>query len=309
MIDRYHFKSVKRFVFPAPVPYIFREDDLLRNHKIMVCLPHSDDGRYCGCTLHLLNKNNDMRIVIVSPGYRGVEEPQSIDQKTELRWKEALSWAEKLGFRADQIINFRADKTYRTQRINGKDMRRLFALYEKEKPTAVFLPHISDTAQAINYHTRKMVMKAVLHGLKLQAENNQEKIKPVLLFEYPTNHVPLLPPSDKNLTIFFEDPNLAKIKHDANLAHKSQSIAYFDIQGKFAEAMMAIEQADTIYHASKRLHLAESLSSVEVNPQTSRGEHFGVTKISLQKARRLFTEERIRFPLSNGDKRLWISPT
>ncbi|MBN1895764.1 PIG-L family deacetylase [bacterium] len=298
------FRPVRRNVFPAPIPYIFTEKDLPTNQKLLVFLPHSDDGRYFGCSLHLMNRNNDIRIVIISPGYRGVDAPVDREDKIRMRWQEALNWAGVLGFNKEQLVNFRADRTYNNQKIHGEDQKRLCALFEQENPTAVFLPHISDTAQAINYNTRRIVLKAALRRLRTRAGENRNA-ESLLLFEYPTNHVPLLPPSDKNFMVFFTDPQTAQVKHKSNLAHLSQSEACFDIQGKFAEAMMAISEADTIHQASKRRHLSECLSGVEVNPHTSRGEHFGVTKVTVFPEKRAIVERRILFPLSEEDKRLW----
>jgi LmbE family N-acetylglucosaminyl deacetylase len=298
------FRPVRRNVFPAPIPYIFTEKDLPANQKLLVFLPHSDDGRYFGCSLNLTNKTNDILIVIISPGYRGVDAAVEREEKIRMRWEEALNWAGTLGFKKEQLVNFRADRTYSGQKVHREDQKRLCALFEREKPTAVFMPHISDTAQAINYNTRRIVLKAALRTLRDLAGKNR-KAGPLLLFEYPTNHVPLLPPSDKNFMVFFSDPQTVQIKHKSNLAHQSQSEACFDIQGKFAEAMMAISEADTLHQASKRRHLSECLSGVEVNPHTSRGEHFGVTKITVDREKRLLVETRILFPLSGEDKRLW----
>jgi len=298
------FRPVRRNVFPAPIPFIFTEKDLPGNQKLLVFLPHSDDGRYFGCSLHLMNKTNDVRIVIISPGYRGVDAAVDREDKIRMRWEEALNWAGILGFNREQLVNFRADRTYSGQKIHREDQRRLCSLFESEKPTAVFIPHISDTAQAINYNTRRIVVKAALHRLRRRG-GGSGKAGPLILFEYPTNHVPLLPPSDKNFMVFFSDPQTVQIKHKSNLAHLSQSEACFDIQGKFAEAMMAISEADTLHQAGKRRHLSECLSGVEVNPHTSRGEHFGVTKITVHRGKRLLVETRITFPLSEEDKRLW----
>jgi LmbE family N-acetylglucosaminyl deacetylase len=306
MIEQYQFHSVERFSFPSPIPYVFTENHLPRYQKILVFLPHSDDGRYIGCSLHFLNRENHLRIVVISPGYRGVDNAMSDDEKTTLRWNEARHWAEKLGFDTDQIVHFEADRTYRDHRIHRREQERLFALMEKENPTAVFLPHISDTAQPINYHTREMVLKAVLWLLERRDRLTPKRPAPLLLFEYPTNHVPLLPPSDRNFMVFFQDPDSVRIKHEANKAHVSQRVSCFDIQGRFTEAIMAITESDMIHHASKGRRLAECLSGVRINPHTSRGEQFGVTKIGVYGGRRIIIEERLKFPLNERDRGLWV---
>src|SRR5574342_371052 len=72
---------VKRNRPIAPVPYIHTEAGLPIGQKALVFLPHSDDGRYIGCSLSLMNRltgpgqrpSNDMRIIVVASGYRSVE--------------------------------------------------------------------------------------------------------------------------------------------------------------------------------------------------------------------------------------------
>jgi LmbE family N-acetylglucosaminyl deacetylase len=302
---KYHFQPVGRFTTPAPIPYIMTEKDLPSNQKILVFLPHSDDGRYFGCSLYLMNKKNDIRIVVMSPGYHGVDDNISFERKIELRWKEVIKWSETLSFRNDQILNFRADNTYNTQQIDKSEMMKLNRLIEVERPSMVFMPHISDTAQAINYNTRNMVMESIVLHIGKNYKKNLKTGQKIFVVEYPTNHVPFLPPSDKNFIVTFSDPTIANVKHKANEAHASQSMACIDITGKFVEAVEAISEAETLHQMHKRRRYAECLSGVEINPRTSRSEHFGITLIKIKKNTDSIIEERLEFPLSKDVMKLW----
>jgi len=300
----YLFKPVKRNTFPSPLPFILTEEYFPKNQKMLVFLPHSDDGRYFGCSLHLMNKHNQVKIIIMSPGNYGVEGDMSEEEKTEIRWQEALRWSQLLGFRKDQLIAFRADKTYKTQKMNLAELQRLETFIGNEQPTMVFMPHICDTAQAINYHTRTMVMKALV--AYLQPDGKRRNKQPALfVVEYPTNHVPLIPPSDRNCIVVFSDPKMANIKHTANEAHKSQQRSFFYITEKMLEAVQAVAEADKLRYMNRRRQYADSLSAVGVDPRKSRSEHFGVTKIWLDAKKKTIVEERLVFPLSKENKKLW----
>src|SRR5574342_724660 len=105
---------VKRNRPIAPVPYIHTEAGLPIGQKALVFLPHSDDGRYIGCSLSLMNKRtdpgqrprNDMRIIVVASGYRSVEGNLSKEEKAEIRQRETLRWADILGYRPEQVLFF-----------------------------------------------------------------------------------------------------------------------------------------------------------------------------------------------------------
>jgi LmbE family N-acetylglucosaminyl deacetylase len=305
MDHTYGFHPVKRFVTPAPVPYIITEKKLPKNHRILAFLPHSDDGRYFGSTLHLMNKSNAVKIIILSPGYLGVDQDITIQEKIRVRWKEAQRWAEVLGFRKNQLINFRADQTYNTQQVNTAELDRLQNLIKKENPTMVFIPHLSDTAQAINYNTRAMVVKSLLWWIETAHKKDPRRFRPPVLIEYPTNHVPILPPSDKNFVIFFTDPEIPRLRREANLEHKSQISACFDMTEKLVEAVHAISEADTIHYLQKRSPFADCHSGIMVDPRTSRGEHFGVTKMSVKGDPPIIIEQRMEFPISGEDRKIW----
>jgi LmbE family N-acetylglucosaminyl deacetylase len=308
MKHTYGFIPVKRFVVPAPAPYLATEKDLLRNHKILVFLPHSDDGRYFGATLHLLNRRNRIKVIIMSPGYHGVDQDLTIKQKIQMRWKEALRWAAALGLAKGQMINFRADQTYNTQQINDGELERLQRLIVRESPSAVFIPHLSDTAQAINHNTRAMVVESLIGWLERIHRRNPGTSRPVILVEYPTNHVPILPPSDKNFVIFFTDPEVTRLRREANLEHKSQSPACFDLTEKLVEALHAISEADTLHYIKKRRQVAECISGVSIDPRTARGEQFGVTLMRVRGIPPAIIEQRISFPLAGADKSAWNPP-
>jgi LmbE family N-acetylglucosaminyl deacetylase len=303
----YEFKPIRRYVTPAPLPYILSEEDLPKNQKIVVFLPHSDDGRYFGVCLYLLNKNNDVKIVVMSPGDHGVDGEMTKSDKIRKRWGEAICWAEMLGYTEKQIVAFRADATYNSQKMHEADMQKMHWLLEYEKPTMVFVPHISDTAQAINFYTNKMVIHASVCRLKdAHKENNRSKPS-ILVIEYPTNHVPILPPSDKNLIVVFSNPSLADIKHEANKAHESQSTLGFEIAEKFVEAIDATTEAERLHQLNKQRRHARYLSNMdtEVDASTSRGEHFGITKIGVKGIPFRVIQERVKFPLSKKDQKLW----
>jgi LmbE family N-acetylglucosaminyl deacetylase len=301
----YAFYPVKRFVAPAPVPYIATEKQLPKNQKILMFLPHSDDGRYFGSTLHLLNGRNTLKIIVMSPGYHGVDQDISVDKKNQVRWKEALRWAKRLGLDGKQLIAFRADRTYSTRRIDLGELERLRTLIESEAPTAVFIPHLSDTSQAINYNTRAMVVESLVGWMEEMHKRDPMRLRPVIVVEYPTNHVPILPPSDKNFMIFFTDPEIIKLRKQANLEHKSQILSCFDMTEIMAEAVHAISEADTLHYLQKRRHVAEYLSGITVDPRTSRGEHFGMTQLNVKGNPPAIVEMRIDFPLSEDDEKGW----
>ena len=305
MEQPYRFDPVKRFVVPAPAPFLVTEKDLPQHHRILVFLPHSDDGRYFGSTLYLMNKRNRIKVIIMSPGYQGVDQDLTIEQKIYLRWMEALRWARTLGLEKNQMVNFRADQTYNTQHINDGELDRLRRLIRRESPTMVFIPHLSDTAQAINHNARAMVVESLLWWTEKVHKKNPRRYRPVIVVEYPTNHVPILPPSDKNFVIFFTNPEATRLRREANLEHRSQSPACFDITEKLVEALHAISEADTLHYLHKRRQYAECISGITVDPRTSRGEHFGVTQMCVKGEPPAVVEQRIVFPLSAEDKRIW----
>jgi LmbE family N-acetylglucosaminyl deacetylase len=301
----YGFSPVKRFVAPAPAPYLVTEKDLPRHHRILVFLPHSDDGRYFGATLSLMDKWNQVKVIIMSPGYHGVDQDLTVEQKIRLRWTEALRWAGTLGLNKRQLGNFRADQTYNTQQINEGELIRLRRLIRRESPTMVFIPHLSDTAQAINHNTRAMVVESLLWWIEKIHKANPRRYRPVIVVEYPTNHVPILPPSDKNFVIFFTDPEPTRLRREANLEHRSQSPACFDLTEQLVEALHAISEADTLHYLHKRRQVAECITGITVDPRTSRGEQFGVTLMCVKGEPPTIIERRIAFPLSAEDNRIW----
>lgn len=290
---------------PAPVPYIATEAALPNNQRILVFLPHSDDGRYFGGSLHLLNRRNAVRIVIMSPGYLGVDQDLPVEEKIRLRREEAVSWSRVLGFKPGQLVDFRADRTYTSQSVDEGELERLRSFIEEESPTMVFIPNLSDTAQAVNYNTRAMVVASLLSFIEERHRRNPSGLSPLLLVEYPTNHVPILPPSDRNFVIFFNDPVLSKLRREANIEHRSQSTSCFDMTESLVEAVHAISEADTIHYLQKRQGCAEGLRSITVDPRTSRGEHFGVTKLDVKGDPPAIVEIRLEFPLSETDKQIW----
>jgi LmbE family N-acetylglucosaminyl deacetylase len=307
MTKSMRFQAIKRLLFPAPPVYVHTETDLPRKQKILVFLPHSDDGRYFGCSLYWLNKDNDVRIIILSPGNHGVDGDMPEEEKINIRWCEAKAWAKKLEYDENQVINFRADRTYNSGRIFREEQKRLQEMIFTEKPTVVFIPPISDTAQPMNYFTRKMVIRSLLNWMNYSYQKRPREKRTVYIMEYPTNHVPFLPPSDRNFIVFFTNPTLANVKHEANKMHMSQASSFFDFNARVVEAMQAVSDADTLHHISnRRRRFAESLSGIKVDPHTSRGEHFAVTRLTVQEKPQRILEERLIFPLSDDDLKKWF---
>ena len=305
---RYSFIPSERNRIPAPLPFIIREDDLPKNQKILVFLPHSDDGRYFGASLYYMNSHGDnkIKIVVMSPGYHGVDEDISKENKIEKRWAETICWAESLGFKQSQIVNFRADTTYDTQKIHHADKEKVRWLIGYEDPTMIFIPHIGDTSQSMNYNTRTMVMSSLTRWITEKHKEDNEK-KSVLIFEYPTNNVPFIPPSDKNLIIEL-DASIAEVKHQANKAHESQSKSGFDMTERMVEAVGAVTDADKLHQAHKQRRYTRFMSGVDINPNTSRGEHFGITKIRVKGDTEFrIIEEQVKFPLNSADKKKWTT--
>jgi LmbE family N-acetylglucosaminyl deacetylase len=295
------------------LPFIIQEDELPRGQRILVFLPHSDDGRFIGSTLSLLNRTeggqprNRVRIAVVCPGYRSVEGDMTNEEKGQLRRSEALCWAQELGFDPGQVLFFGADKTYARRRCESGEQERMDRLIQEEIPTVVFLPHISDVAQHANHCTRTMVLNAVTRWLREEVRSGRGG-REVLVVEYPTLFVPILPPSDKNVIVAFSDPAIAQTKHRADLCHHSQERKYLEMLGRLVEAIDVLSGADAICEARRAgTRFARHLSTVALNPVKSKGEHFGVTKLRVEHARGepTIVEEKLQFPLSARDGENW----
>jgi LmbE family N-acetylglucosaminyl deacetylase len=314
----YAFIPVKRNTTPAPVPHVFKaEEGLPRNHKVVVFLPHSDDGRYIGGSIYAMNKKgengkprNNVKVAIVSPGHSGVMNDAPKEEKAGLRWDEAICWGESLGLRPKQMIAVRADKTYEDKRgIKKEDQAKIDALIRKEKPTIVMVPHISDTAQHINFNSRRMVMKSVNKWLEdLHREGNKARRgKEVIVMEYPTNHVPILPPSDKNLILKLDEAE-SIVKHTANKAHESQKHTNYELAERMVEAIDATLEADELANVRKSgRRFSRFLSGIDYDAMHTRGEHLGVTRIRVKGKGNTpkIVEERVKFPLSAEDRKRW----
>ena len=299
----------------APVPYIHSEAGLPVGQKALVFLAHSDDGRYIGCSLSLMNRmgahgpRNDIAIIVVASGYRSVDGDLSKEEKAEVRRREALRWAEILGYRAEQVLCFGAEETYEARRgILPHEQERMNRLIAAREPTMVFVPHLSDTAQHINFYTRKMVMKAVTLWMTEEYARGRPD-RDVIVMEYPTNHVPILPPSDKNFIIAFTDPEMAALKHEANKAHESQDAKGFDVMQQFVEAIDALRDSDDVFQTSRAgRRFSRYLSDIRPNARQSRGEHFGVTRLVIRRRNDgppVIVEERLKFPLAADNRKRW----
>jgi len=313
----YKFRPVRRIVAPAMIPHIVTEEGLPKNQRVLVFLPHTDDGRYIAGSLAYMNMpnleksrkpRNKMKIVVVSRGYHDRPEGMPKEARAEERWNEGVVWANILGFKERQMINFRADKTYDARsRVKSDDQRRMDQLIRAEKPTMVFIPTIHDTAQHINFNTRRMVMGAVNKWLAEEAKAGRAHRSPFVA-EYPTNNMPLLPPADKNFQMMFSDKGrtLSEVKHMANKAHRESGFS--DIVPRMVEAVEAVQGADELEQIRRAgRKYSRHLSGVEVNPDKSRGEHLHVTRLRIAKrgARPLIVEERVKFPLSPELKKRW----
>jgi LmbE family N-acetylglucosaminyl deacetylase len=175
-----------------------------------------------------------------------------------------------------------------------------------QQPTMVFVPSIHDTSQHINFNTRRMVLRAVNRWI--EDGHNEGKKREVMVVEYPTNHVPILPPSDKNFDVAFTDPNLALLKHEANRAHESQNYRMKYSAPSFSEAIAAMTVADDVEQI-KRLgrRFSRRLSGIELDARTSRGEHYGVTlrRVKSVNGKPTIVEERLHFPLKPPYVRKW----
>jgi LmbE family N-acetylglucosaminyl deacetylase len=295
------------------LPFIIQEDDLPRGQRILVFLPHSDDGRFIGATLSLLNRaeggqpRNQVRIVVVCPGYRSVEGDMTNEEKGQLRRGEALCWARELGFSPEQVLFFGADRTYARRRIEAGEQERMDRLVREERPTVVLLTHVSDIAQHANHCTRSMALNAVTRWMTEEHRSGRGE-REVLVVEYPTLFVPILPPSDKNVIVAFSDPAIAQTKYRADLCHRSQERKYLEMLGRLVEAIDVLSGADAVCEARRAgTRFARQLSTVALNPVKSKGEHFGVTRLRIGKARggAGIVEERLKFPLSSLDGKSW----
>jgi LmbE family N-acetylglucosaminyl deacetylase len=236
-----------------------------------------------------------------------VEGDMTNEEKGQLRRSEALCWAQELGFDPGQVLFFGADKTYARRRCESGEQERMDRLIQEEIPTVVFLPHISDVAQHANHCTRTMVLNAVTRWLREEVRSGRGG-REVLVVEYPTLFVPILPPSDKNVIVAFSDPAIAQTKHRADLCHHSQERKYLEMLGRLVEAIDVLSGADAICEARRAgTRFARHLSTVALNPVKSKGEHFGVTKLRVEHARGepTIVEEKLQFPLSARDGENW----
>ena len=171
----------------------------------------------------------------------------------------------------------------------------------------IFVPHKSDIAQHTNASSRTMVLSSLTRWIGRECRSGEQR-KAIFVVEYPTLHVPILPPSDKTIIVAFSDPSFPAIKHVANQCHKSLESKYFDMMGRFVEAIDALSGADAILEARRTGDRATCrISDVTLNPIKSRGEHFGITRLRLEQpgAVPVIIEERVRFPLSAEIGRLW----
>jgi len=252
---------------------------------------------------------NDVWIVVVASGYRSVEGELSKEEKAAVRQREALGWAARLGYQPAQVRFFGAEETYEARRgILRQDQERMNTFITAEEPSMVLVPHIADTAQHINHYARKMVMTAVTRWLEGEFAK-RHAARDVLIMEYPTNHVPILPPSDKNFIVAFSDPGLAEVKHEANKAHESQEAKGFDVMEKFVEAIDALRESDDVFQISRAgRRFARFLSDVTPNPRRARGEHFGATRLRIHERRSgqpILVERRLKFPLAGEELTRW----
>jgi LmbE family N-acetylglucosaminyl deacetylase len=304
---------VKRNRPVGVIPFIIWEEELPRGQRVTAFLPHADDGRFIGATLSLLNRTeggqprNRVRIAIVCPGYRSVEGGQSVEARSTLRAEEAVAWGRELGYAPEQLLQFRADRTYAGRRVDHGDQARMHQLIRQERPTMVMLNSISDVAQHANHCTRTMVLRSLTAWLAEEASRS-DGAREVLVVEYPTLYVPILPPADKNVIVAFRDPAFAQIKHRANRCHVSQDAKYLEMLGKLVEAVDVLSGADVVCEARRAgKRFSKRLSDVALDPVRSRGEHFGVTRLRLAAAlpEPLIVEERVQFPLSAEDVNSW----
>lgn len=274
---------------PAPIPGIITEDELPSQPKALFFLPHSDDGRYAGATLSYMNDTtrtiptNKIKIVLMTPGYHGVTEDISKEQKNKKRFEEFMNWGQVLGFDNTQLILFNAEKTYETSAVCEEDQARMNQYIQQESPTMIFLPHISDIAQSINFNTRNIVLNAAQAWMTDEYNKGNFSIK-VTIAEYPTNHVPILPPSDKNLVVVFGKRLYIERKRAANKEHKTQRGRNFQVMEQLQEAIdtvLSADDVDRVQKAACRLD-CNTLQPLCLDPLRSRCEHFGITRLSVQ---------------------------
>lgn len=329
---KYPFEPVERYVAPAPGAYPILEDELPRGLKVLVFAPHSDDTRYIGGSLHYLNAEtetgkprNRVKMVVVSSGHRGIIDPGlSKREKKRIRWQEGVNAGRELGFDESQFIDFDAEKTYGEDKTKPKktkphieDQRRMNRLFEREHPEMVLVPHHADTAQHINFKTRNMVMESARHWLermhRKQPRDPGGKVRTLMVVEYPTNHVPVIPPSDLNLFVTFSDPAAVDIKHKANQQHKSQrtktDMGSVDVSmaSRQVEAIQMMTEADDAAMGRMKRRFVRHMAGFNLNSMKSRGEPFGVTLMYVNDRGKepKVVERRVKFPLSEKGRARW----
>lgn len=302
---------------PAPISHITTEDGLPKRQRALVFWPHSDDGIYHGASLSFMNarmlgrptRRNYMKLVIVSPGYRGVPGEGTKKEKSERRWTEAVAAGYLLGFDENQhMVNFNAVKTYEQRRIHKADQRRMDALVKREAPTLVMLPSTLDTEQRININTRKMVMASLRKWMA--REYRAGRPKEISIMEYPTNHLPLLTPSGRNYMIDFTHRGYVDMKHTANRAHTSQ-----EVEGKgrgLVQRSMMVEAQGKLMHGDELSQMRRisrkverQLRGIKVDATSGRGEEFLLArlKVETRKGKPVIVHKRFRTPLSPTDRR------
>lgn len=281
-----------------PVRIVINERQLPRGQKVLVVLPHSDDGIFMGASLHEMNKpiagkpRNKMKILVYSPGYRGVDKPGTPEQKAEMRWGEALRWGEILGFRPGQFHNFNALRTYNSGRIHPEDQMSMDKYIAGQKPSMVFVPPRLDTEQKANINTYNSTMTAIKRFL--QAEHRRGRAREIMVVEYPTDHVPVLPPVHKNLVVGFSNPEIAEIKHKAADAHESQGERQLDAGTRMVEAF-----SSTTAREDEHRDFGRSIAKTDLGSMRGplRSEHFGlsVMRVEKRRGRPVIVQRRLNF--------------
>lgn len=152
------------------LPNFVRQEELLKNKKILFISPHSDDISIAfGAFASALAKKNRVLPLLFFSGFRGLPE-QAKEAAIKTRQKEMRKEAQILGLKEPVFLNL-ASYEKRNKQSFIQDCQKTKQLFFKEEPEVIFLPKKDD-----NHPSHKLATKIALSSLK------EARIKPALFF-------------------------------------------------------------------------------------------------------------------------------
>ena len=173
--------------------------DFPKNKTVIFFSPHPDDAVISAGALILhLAKNNKVLVYYLTNSPKGVDENLSLEEKIDVRQKEARNACKVLGTKA-KFLNLDKPKL----EVSEENIKLINKVITDNSPSLIVTFHFNE-AHPTHQKTTKLVIKA----------NQGKKIK-ILLGE-------AWSPIDKPTTYFFFDENKMKIKEKAFNQYRSQ---------------------------------------------------------------------------------------